>query len=294
MAEASAPAAHDHAAPRIWTCGRHALALDHPLVMGILNVTPDSFSDGGAHATPDAAIEHARRMLAEGADIIDVGGESTRPGAPELEPAEEIARVLPVVEALAREGAVVSIDTRHAVVASSCLSAGASIVNDVSGFRDAAMRNVAAESGAGLVVMHMLGEPGTMQVEPHYDDVVGEVRSYLAAQAALLESSGVARGRIAIDPGIGFGKTLEHNLELLRGLPEFTALGYPVLVGASRKRFIGALTGQDVPAERLEGSLAAAVWAVTHGADIVRVHDVAETVRAVGVAWAIANGVPRE
>lgn len=274
----------------MWRCGAHALALDRPLVMGILNVTPDSFSDGGDHEDPEQALGWAGTMISGGVDIIDVGGESTRPGAAALEVAEELARVLPVVRTLAASGRVpVSIDTRHAEVAYACVQSGASIINDVAGFRDPAMVEAAAGSDAGVVVMHMLGEPGTMQDEPRYDDVVAEVREWLLDRALALEDAGVDRERIAIDPGIGFGKTLEHNLALLRALPDLACLGYPVLVGASRKRFIGALTGVETPSERLGGSLAAAAWAVSHGASIVRVHDVAETVQAVRVAAALAR-----
>lgn len=274
----------------IWRCGCREVPLSRGVVMGILNVTPDSFSDGGLHPDARAAIERGREMLREGAAIIDVGGESTRPGADEVGVSEEAARVLPIVAALAAEGAIVSVDTRHAEVARECVDAGACIINDVSGFRDAGMREVAVSTGAGLVIMHMLGDPGTMQEAPHYDDVVSEVTHYLRAQAETLQGMGVAGERIALDPGIGFGKTLEHNLELLRRLPEIAALGYPVVVGASRKRFIGAITGQAVPSERLEGSLAAAAWSVTHGAHVVRVHDVAPTVRMLAVTRAIEGG----
>lgn len=275
-------------AGRVWRCGAFSLPLDRPLVMGILNVTPDSFSDGGVHDEPDAAVVWARAMAASGADIIDVGAESTRPGSAPVTSAEEIARALPVVAKLAQDAAVpVSIDTRHADVARACLAAGASILNDVAGFRDPAMVEVAAGCDAGLVVMHMLGEPGTMQDHPRYDDVVAEVREWLLDRALALEDAGVARERIALDPGIGFGKTLEHNIALLRALPGLAGFGYPVLVGASRKRFIGALTGVEVPADRLGGSIAAAVWAVEHGAVIVRVHDVADTAQALRVAGAL-------
>jgi dihydropteroate synthase len=275
----------------IWRCGRFALTLTRPLVMGILNITPDSFSDGGRFADAEGAIAAGRAMIAGGADILDVGGESTRPGAAHVTTAEELERVLPVVAALAEDGRVpVSIDTRHAVVASACVAAGAAILNDVSGFRDPAMVALVAGCEAGCVVMHMCGEPGTMQNAPSYDDVVAEVGAYLAAQAALLAAAGVARDRIAIDPGIGFGKTTDHNLELLTHLPDLAALGYPVVVGASRKRFIGELTGVAEPDERLAGSLAVAVWAVTHGADVVRVHDVEETVRAFRMLNAMKEG----
>jgi dihydropteroate synthase len=257
--------------------------------MGVLNVTPDSFSDGGRFDDPVAAVAHGERLIAEGADVIDVGGESTRPGSDEVSTAEQIARVRPVVLRLATEGVPVSVDTRHAQVAVASLKAGASIINDVSGFRDRAMVEVAVASDAGVVVMHMLGDPKTMQGEPRYDDVVREVGGYLVAQATMLEAAGVERSRIAIDPGIGFGKTLEHNLELLRRLPELAGLGYPLLVGVSRKRFIGALTGVDDPAERLAGSLAAACWAAKNGACVLRVHDVAQTIQALAVTSAIAG-----
>ncbi len=278
---------------RIWRCGDFELTLDRPLVMGIVNVTPDSFSDGGRYEAPSDAVAHALRLRGAGADIIDIGGESTRPGAVPVSPAEEIARVRPVVSRLAAEKAFpVSIDTRRAHVAVACVEAGASIINDVSGFSDPAMRSVAAGSRAGVVVMHMLGEPAMMQDDPRYGDVVAEVREYLLARADDLRAAGVGADRICIDPGIGFGKTSEHNLDLLRGLPEIAAAGYPVLLGASRKRFIAALggTGADDPLQRLGGSIAAAVWAVTHGAAIVRVHDVAETVQAMRVVHAIAKG----
>ena len=274
----------------VWRCGRFALALDRPLVMGILNATPDSFSDGGAHDAPIEAVAWAERLLGEGAAILDVGGESTRPGSRAPSVAEELARVLPVVERFAAVVAVpVSIDTRHAEVALACVEAGASIINDVSGFRDPAMVEVAAGCSAGVVIMHMLGEPGTMQSSPQYDDVVREVSAYLSGQANLLESAGVARSRIAIDPGIGFGKTLEHNVALLRALPELASLGYPVLVGASRKRFIGELTGVEVPSERLAGSLSVACWAAEHGASILRVHDVSATAAALAVTAALST-----
>jgi dihydropteroate synthase len=273
----------------VWHCGRYELVLDRPLVMGVLNVTPDSFSDGGRFDDPVAAVAHGERLIAEGADIIDVGGESTRPGSDDVPIAEEVARVRPVVLRLATEGVPVSIDTRHAQVAVASLEAGASIINDVSGFRDRAMVEVAVASDAGVVVMHMLGDPKTMQAEPRYDDVVREVGGYLVAQATILEAAGVERSRIAIDPGIGFGKTVEHNLELLRRLPELAGLGYPLLVGVSRKRFIGALTGVDDPAERLAGSLAAACWAAKNGALVLRVHDVVQTIQALAVTSAIAG-----
>ena len=274
----------------VWRCGSHALPLARALVMGIVNVTPDSFSDGGANYDPCIAAASAESMLAAGADIIDVGGESTRPGAGEITPSEELARVLAVVRDAVALGAVVSIDTRHAEVASACVAAGSAIINDVSGFSDPAMVALAASCEAGLVVMHMQGDPRIMQDEPRYGDVVADVAAYLSAQAMRLEAAGVAHERIAVDPGIGFGKTTAHNLELLRRLPEIVALGYPVLVGASRKRFIGEITGVSEPRQRLAGSLAATLESVGRGAAVARVHDVAETVQALAVARAIREG----
>ena len=274
----------------IWRCGSHELALDRPLVMGILNVTPDSFSDGGEHDEPLAALRHAEHLITGGADIIDIGGESTRPGSNETTIAEELARVRPVLGALVRDAGVpISVDTRHAEVARACVEAGASILNDVSGFRDPAMVKVATESDAGLVVMHMLGEPKTMQEDPRYDDVVTEVRDFLLDRALALQDAGVDRERIALDPGFGFGKTLEHNLELLRRLEEFAVFGYPVVLAASRKRFIGEVTGEAEPNRRVGGSVGAAIWGVMHGASIVRVHDVGTTVQALRVVAAVAG-----
>lgn len=260
--------------------------------MGVVNVTPDSFSDGGEFDDPLTAMRHARAMIADGADIIDVGGESTRPGASEIDTAEELARVRPIVAGLtdAADPRPVSIDTRHADVAAACVQAGASIVNDVAGFRDPAMVELAASTEVGVVVMHMLGEPRDMQADPHYADVVTEVRDYLLERALVLQDAGVTRERICIDPGIGFGKTLEHNLALLRALPELAAFGYPVLVGASRKRSIGEITGVIEPRERVGGSVAAAAYAAEHGAAVVRAHDVEPTVQAVRVIDALAAG----
>lgn len=274
----------------VWHCGRFELALTRPLVMGIVNVTPDSFSDGGQCEDAERAIAHARELVLAGADIIDVGGESTRPGSDEVSPGEEARRVVPVIRALAEDIAVpLSIDTRHADVARQCIAAGASIINDVSGFRDPAMVELAAERDAGLVVMHMLGEQKTMQSEPHYEDVVVEVWEYLVSRAAVLEAAGVARERIVLDPGIGFGKTTAHNIAILRGLETIASAGYPVLVGASRKRFIGELTDVAEPRERVAGSVAVALWSCSVGAAVVRVHDVAETVQALRM-WTALSG----
>lgn len=263
-------------APRADLAG---LALDTPRLMGILNVTPDSFSDGGDHFTPEAAVAHARAMQAAGADILDVGGESTRPGAAEVPVAEEIARTGPVIAALRAAGAApVSIDTRKAEVAQAALAAGARIVNDVSalGF-DPGMAAVVAASGAPVCLMHAQGTPATMQADPRYDDVLLDVYDYLAGRVAEAEAAGIDRARILIDPGIGFGKTAAHNLALLRRLSLFHALGCPILLGVSRKRFIGSIGGAPAAKDRMPGSVALALAGIAQGAQIVRVHDVAET-----------------
>jgi dihydropteroate synthase len=252
-------------------------------VMGIVNVTPDSFSDGGEFLAADAAVAHGRELLAAGADIVDVGGESTRPGAAEVPADEEIERVLPVVEALAGEGATVSIDTSKAVVAEAALEAGAAIVNDVTALADPRMAPVCAERGPEVILMHMKGTPRTMQDDPVYADVVTDVRDFLAARIGFALEAGIAEERIWVDPGIGFGKRVEHNLELIARLGELSELGRPIVVGASRKTFIGRVTGRDV-SDRLGGSIAAVVLGLSRGADVLRVHDVAETLQAVRVA----------
>jgi dihydropteroate synthase len=236
-------------------------------------VTPDSFSDGGRWFDRDAAIAHGLEMTGQGADVVDVGGESTRPGAEPVDEAEELRRVVPVVEALAPHVRV-SVDTRKRGVAEAALAAGATLLNDVT----ASLFDVAAAAGAGWVAMHMQGDPRTMQDDPRYDDVVAEVRAFLVERASAARSAGV--GEVWIDPGIGFGKNVEHSLALLAHLDELVATGFPVLVGASRKRFLGVLTGVDDPADRLEGSLAAATWAMSAGAAMVRAHDVRATVEA--------------
>jgi dihydropteroate synthase len=241
--------------------------------MGVLNVTPDSFSDGGRYLDRDAAVARGLEMAAEGADMVDVGGESTRPGAAETPVDEELRRVVPVVEALAPHVRV-SVDTRKRVVAEAAVEAGATLVNDVS----ASLHEVAAQGGVGWVAMHMRGAPGTMQDDPRYDDVVGEVRSFLVERAEAAAAAGVSE--VWVDPGIGFGKTVEHNLSLLRRLRSLAAAGWPVLVGTSRKGFLGALTGGAPVDDRLEASLATAVYAMEHGASMVRVHDVQATVQA--------------
>ena len=255
------------------------------LIMGVLNVTPDSFSDGGRFLAIDAAIEHARQMVRDGADVIDVGGQSTRPGAKPLSVEEELGRVKPVVERLVREIDVpISIDTFQPEVADECLQAGAAIINDVCGLRDPRMIAVAARHQAPVVLMHMLGMPLTMQQEISYRDVVGDLKTFFQQRTRAAEEGGVRE--IMIDPGIGFGKTVDHNLQLLGRLGEFKELGYPILVGASRKSFIGKITGRLVE-ERLEGTIAATVAAAMSGADAVRVHDVAECKRALRITDAI-------
>ena len=255
--------------------------LKRPLIMGVVNVTPDSFSDGGDFAEASHAIDHARALLAAGADIVDVGGESTRPGAQPVAPEDEAARVLPVVRALAHAGAMVSIDTRHAAVMDQAVEAGAWIINDVTALTgDPDSARVAAKSGAAIVLMHMLGEPLTMQADPRYADVTCDLLDYFAARLAALEMLGVARARVAVDPGIGFGKTVQHNLRLLDELAAFHVFGCPVLLGASRKSFIGRLSKDETPKQRVAGTLAAHQAGFDRGAQIVRVHDVAEAFQA--------------
>jgi dihydropteroate synthase len=257
-----------------------------PLVMGIVNVTPDSFSDGGQFLDADAAIAHGRELMAEGADILDIGGESTRPGAEPVDADEEIRRVIPVIEALTADGARISIDTTKAEVARRALDAGATIVNDVSAFRfDPELPAVVAEAGATCVLMHMLGEPRTMQKDPRYDEVVADVKHFLEERIAYARGAGVGERNIWVDPGIGFGKTLDHNLELIARLDEIAAIGRPVVFGASRKSFLGKLTGRQVD-ERLAGTIAANIIAHERGARVFRVHDVAPTVDALKVAAA--------
>jgi len=267
-------------------CGHFSLDLGQPVVMGVLNVTPDSFSDGGRYCDVNAAVAHAERMAADGAAIIDVGGESTRPGSAAVGEDEELRRVLPVIERLVSTlGIPVSIDTQKPGVMRRAIAAGASLVNDVAALAAPGAIEAVAGSDAAVCLMHMQGKPGTMQDEPRYDDVVGEVRAFLRSRVAACESAGIARNRIAVDPGFGFGKSLEHNLALLAGLPALAADGLPVLAGLSRKRMIGALTGRD-GGDRLAGSLAAAVVAAVKGARIVRAHDVRETVDALRVVAA--------
>ncbi|MFC4821435.1 dihydropteroate synthase [Dokdonella ginsengisoli] len=271
-------------------CNGRPLALDRPRVCGIVNVTPDSFSDGGRFLDPQAAAEHGLRLVAEGADLLDVGGESTRPGAAEVSAADEIARVVPVIEALVRQTRVpVSIDTGKPEVMRAAVAAGAGLINDVRALRGEGALDAAAGLGVPVCLMHMQGEPRTMQEDPRYDDVVGEVHRFLAERLFACQMAGIDKKKILVDPGFGFGKTLEHNLALLRALARFPELA-PVMVGLSRKSTIAALTGREAPAERAAGSAAAALIAVQRGAAIVRVHDVAFTRDALAVWQAVAQG----
>ncbi len=255
-------------------------------IMGVLNVTPDSFSDGGEWFSFDDAVAHGRELRAQGAAILDVGGESTRPGAAPVPVQEELRRVVPVIEALA--GATqISIDTSKVAVARAALDAGATYVNDVTAFRaEPEMAAVVAERGCECCLMHMLGEPRTMQDDPRYDDVVDDIKAFLSERAAFAVAQGIAEDRIAVDPGIGFGKTIEHNLELLRRLDEIAALGFEVVIGTSRKSFLGKLTGRDDPHDRVAATLATTVLAMERGATVFRVHDVAATADALKVAAA--------
>ncbi|MDH7451991.1 dihydropteroate synthase [Luteimonas composti] len=278
-------------APQLDCAGR-ILRLDRTRVMGIVNVTPDSFSDGGAHFDADAAVAHGLRLAEEGADLLDIGGESTRPGAAEVSLEEELRRVVPVVERLARETALpISVDTSKPEVMQAAVQAGAGLVNDVSALRREGALDMAASLGVPVVLMHMQGEPRSMQDAPDYEDVVGEVHRFLAERIFAAEMAGISRKKIVADPGFGFGKTTQHNLQLLARLERFLELGVPVLAGLSRKRSIGELTGRDQPQERVFGSVAAHLVAAQRGARIVRVHDVAATVDALRV-WEAVAGVP--
>jgi dihydropteroate synthase len=272
-----------------WTCGRFEFNLERPILMGIVNVTPDSFSDGGQHDQTDTAIAHARQLIAQGAQILDIGGESTRPGAAPVTLEIELARIMPILDAVKDSGAAISIDTCKADVMRAALAEGADMINDVTGMRTAQARAVVAQHpNCGVCVMHMQGEPRTMQQNPHYDDVVREVHQALLHQAHMLQELGVDRARISIDPGLGFGKTLAQNYQLIAGLEAIASSGYPVVFGASRKSMLGAVTGQSVD-QRLAGSLAAALAGVAHGATVLRVHDVAETRDALMVWQSVKN-----
>ncbi|WP_315389274.1 dihydropteroate synthase [uncultured Stenotrophomonas sp.] len=273
-------------------CGGRVLRLDRPCVMGIVNVTPDSFSDGGAHDTVEAAVAHGLQLVAEGADLLDIGGESTRPGSAPVALEEELRRVVPVIEQLARQVAVpISIDTFKPEVMRAAVAAGAGMINDIHALRQDGAPAAAAELGVPVVLMHMQGEPGSMQDTPHYDDVVAEVHRFLADRIFSAEMAGIARKNLVIDLGFGFGKTTDHNMILLARSERFLELGLPMLAGLSRKRSIGELTGRDTPRDRVAGSVAAHLIAAQRGARILRVHDVAATVDALKV-WAAVDAVP--
>jgi dihydropteroate synthase len=269
-------------------CGHFNFDLSRPLVMGIVNVTPDSFSDGGLHLQRDAALAHAHQLIAEGADILDIGGESTRPGAQTVSVQEELDRVLPIIEALHGAPLAISVDTSKPEVMQAAIAAGVQMVNDINALQGVAAMQAVAYSNVAVCLMHKQGSPQNMQAQPHYENVVAEVSTFLSGRIAAAEAAGIHRERIVIDPGFGFGKTLAHNLTLLRELKKLTELGMPILAGLSRKSMLGTLTGQDVT-QRLPASLAAALIAVQRGAAIVRVHDVRTTVDALKI-WNAVNG----
>ena len=273
-------------------CAGRVLKLDVPRVMGIVNATPDSFSDGGEHFDAEAAVAHGLRLAGEGADLLDIGGESTRPGASEVSAEEEIRRTVPVIEALAKQVSIpISIDTSKPEVMRAAVAAGAGMINDVYALRREGALDAASELRVPVVLMHMQGEPRTMQANPGYDDVVGEVHRFLAERIFAAEMAGIAKKHIVVDPGFGFGKNAQHNLQLLAQLRRFTELGVPVLAGLSRKKTIGELTGRDDPRERVFGSVAAHLIAAQNGAMLLRVHDVAGTVDALKV-WNALAAVP--
>jgi len=273
-------------------CAGRILRLDRPQVMGIVNLTPDSFSDGGLHANVEAAVAYGLRLVEEGADLLDIGGESTRPGAADVSAEEERWRVVPVIEQLARETRVpISIDTSKPEVMRAAVAAGAGMVNDIYALRREGALQAAAELGVPVVLMHMQGEPRTMQHTPEYEDVVADVHRFLAERIFAAEMVGIARKQIVVDPGFGFGKTDQHNFTLLAQLRRFTEFGVPVLAGLSRKRSLGTLTGREVPSERIHASVAAHLLAAQHGARLLRVHDVAATVDALKV-WNAVEAVP--
>jgi dihydropteroate synthase len=272
-------------------CGRYRLSLERPLIMGVLNVTPDSFSDGGLFTEVDRAVARGFQLMEEGAAVLDIGGESTRPGATPVPLQEELRRVIPVIEQLAGGPVPISVDTRHVEVMQAALAAGATLVNDVNALRAPGALECCAASDAAVCLMHMQGTPADMQNDPHYGDVLHEVGQFLRERAAAAEAAGIARNRIILDPGFGFGKTVAHNLALLRGLDALTAEGYPLLAGLSRKSVLGAVTGRVVT-DRVSGSVAAALLAVMRGAWMVRVHDVAATASALAV-WQAVEGEGR-
>jgi dihydropteroate synthase len=281
---------------KVLLCGRYRLSLDRPLVMGVLNITPDSFADGGVFLDLNDATDRVRQMLDEGADIVDIGGESTRPGAVPTPEAYELDRVIPLLENIRlscdARGVPISVDTRKPVVMRAAIAAGASMINDINALRAPGAIEALSEGSAGVCLMHMQGEPSTMQHSVSYDDVVADVAAFLAERASACVAAGIDRHRIVLDPGFGFGKTVEHNLTLLRRLSEIAALGYPLLAGLSRKSTIGVLTGRNVD-DRMAGSVAAALAAIARGAGIVRVHDVRETADALKVWSAVQGEQPR-
>jgi len=277
--------------PRVWRHRSGEIVLDRTLVMGVLNVTPDSFSDGGRYLAPEAAIQRGLEIAEQGASILDVGGESTRPGSASVSAEEEWRRIDPVLRGVVRKIDIpISIDTRKPDVADKALERGATIINDVTGLSDPRMARLASKAHAGVVVMHMQGDSATMQQAPRYANVAEEVRDFLAARAKAAMAAGIEREAIAVDPGIGFGKTVDHNLDLLRNLDRIVSLGHPVVVGVSRKSFIAHLGGGERMEDRLAGSLAAATLAAARGADLIRAHDVTETVRAMRVADGVLRG----
>lgn len=273
-----------------WLCGRFEFELKRPILMGIVNVTPDSFSDGGQHARTESAIRHAHTLIQEGADILDIGGESTRPGALPVSVQDELARVLPVVKAMLHSGVAISVDTCKPEVMQAVLDIGVDIINDVTGMRNASAQRIVARHGqCGVCLMHMQGEPRTMQQDPHYDNVVNDIKKELLEHAHALEALGVQAERISLDPGFGFGKTVAQNYQLLANLKVIAQAGYPVVLGVSRKSMIGAVTGQPVD-QRLTGSVVAAIAGVLRGAHVLRIHDVRETRDALAVWQAVQDG----
>lgn len=280
---------------RVLDCRGRRLVLDRPRIVGIVNVTPDSFSDGGEHASIEAAIAHGVALVGEGADALDIGGESTRPGATPVGESEELERIVPVIEALAARVAVpICVDTSKPAVMRAAIAAGAGMINDVRALRAEGAIDAAAELAVPVCLMHMQGEPATMQGSPHYDDVVEEVRRFLADRVLACEFAGIPRDRLVLDPGFGFGKLAAHNWMLLAALPRLAELGLPILVGLSRKRMIGEATGRDRPVDRVLGSAVAAVLAVERGANLVRVHDVAATREALAVLAELRAATPVE
>ncbi|HET7663435.1 MAG TPA: dihydropteroate synthase [Rhodanobacteraceae bacterium] len=278
---------------RVLDCAGRPLALDRPRVVGIINVTPDSFSDGGEHASLETAVAHGLRMVEAGADMLDVGGESTRPSASDVSAEEEMSRVIPVIEHLAREVAVpIAVDTSKPEVMTAAVGAGAGMINDVYALRREGALDAAAKTGAAICLMHMQGEPRSMQADPHYDDVVGEVHRFLAERVFACEMAGIDKRRVMVDPGFGFGKNLEHNLALLRALDKLRDLAAGIYVGLSRKSMLGVITGRERPADRVSASVAAALVAVQRGAIMVRTHDVAATRDALAVWQAVHAGDP--